>query len=84
ASESTTGILPLELKPETLLWTMHTFLGQIAQFVFEYLDAPVSLKEIADDTTACEEHIPNRFYNLGDPPCKSETDYRYAMGPHIE
>ncbi|CAE7747285.1 gatA, partial [Symbiodinium pilosum] len=82
SSESATGVLPLELKHETLNWPFHTFTGQIAHFVFEYLDAPVSLKEIAEDTAFCGEHVPGRFYSI--PPCKSETDYRYIVGPNIK
>ena len=65
--------------PESLFYT---FPGQIAQFVYEYLDAPVSLKEICADTIPFGAHQPTKFYK--DMPCKSETDYRYAIGPFIK
>ena len=58
------------------------FLGQIAQFVYEYLDAPVSLKEIMEDTKACGEHRPDIFYRQA--ACEDETQYRYALGPFIK
>ena len=76
------GVLPLTSDKEAKGWLYHSYLGQIAHFVYEYLDAPVSLKEIAAATTPFGAHRPNKFYT--EPPCKSETDYRYAMGPFIQ
>ena len=57
-------------------------MGQIAQVVYEYLDAPVSLKEILEDTGTCGEHRPDIFYRQA--ACDDETKYRYALGPFIK
>merc|ERR1712039_370238 len=58
-------------------------LSQMSQFVFEYLDAPVSVKEIIADCGKCGPHHPGEnFRTMG---CgKDETQFRYFMGPYIK
>ena len=54
----------------------HSFSGQVSQWVYEYLDAPVSLKEIVDDMIDVGvSHNPSWLHTRsGD-----ETAYRKAM-----
>jgi hypothetical protein len=56
---------------------------QVSEFVRSYLDAPVSLKEIAADIGAAgKSHNPKR--SLDRSGTVDETQYRYFMGPGIE
>lgn len=76
------GVLSLVTDKKAPQSLFLTFPGQIAQFVYDYLDAPVSLKEICADTIPFGAHQPTKFYE--GMTCKSETDYRYAIGPFIK
>merc|ERR1740121_1805869 len=58
-------------------------ISQMSQFVYEYLDAPVSAKEVlADCGNAGAGHNPGlQFANVS---CNvDETQFRYLMGPWI-
>ena len=74
--ESPFGIVPS-------VAAFYSFSGQVAQWVYEYLDAPVSLREIIEDIGAAgASHDPATLHNpasLG-----SETDFRRMLGPLIK
>jgi len=53
---------------------LRSFTGQVAEFVQEYYDAPVSIKEIKEDS----EHGAWNFSK------QDETMYRYWIGPKIK
>ena len=61
--------------------TYMAFPGQVAHFVFEYLNAPVSIKEIAEATVPVGAHDPQHLYYKT---WGTETDYRFALGPLIK
>ena len=61
--------------------TFMAFPGQVAHFVFEYLNAPVSIKEIAEATVPVGAHNPRHLYYKT---WGTETDYRFALGPLIK
>lgn len=63
---------------------IYTFGGQISQFVKDYFDAPVSLKEIATDMSrAGKSHDPGGLSGVRDKLAGDETQYRYFMS-HLE
>merc|ERR1711957_422622 len=59
-----------------------TALSQMSQFVFEYLDAPVSAKEIIADCGKAGTAKPGGNFN-GNRNI-DETQFRYMMGPWIK
>eukprot|EP00927_Polykrikos_kofoidii_P019605 TRINITY_DN1918_c0_g1_i3.p1 TRINITY_DN1918_c0_g1~~TRINITY_DN1918_c0_g1_i3.p1 ORF type:complete len:622 (-),score=45.16 TRINITY_DN1918_c0_g1_i3:153-1799(-) len=59
-------------------------LSQLSQFVFEYLDAPVSMKEaLADCGNAGSGHRPGQMMSAASSNV-DETQFRYMMGPWIK
>lgn len=64
-------------------WGYRAFPGQIAQWVQDYLGAPVSLKEIVEDIGAIGFHAPSSILKNPDT-WADETEYRYAVGPWIK
>jgi len=63
---------------------MFSFGGQISQFVTDYLDAPVSLKEIAADMGKAGASVdPAGLGGLNQPQTGDETQFRYYMS-HLE
>merc|ERR1719210_712771 len=57
--------------------------GQMSQFVYEYLDAPVSAKEVISDCGRIGTKSPGlNFANFSKN--ANETHFRYMMGPWIK
>lgn len=66
-------------------WGCRSFLGQVAHFVYQYLDAPVSLKEIVEDIGEFGYHNPgNQYQPRVMAELSDETSYRYFAGPFIK
>jgi hypothetical protein len=74
---------PLTAAGRGLHLLISSSMGQMATFVFEYLDAPVSVKEVlADCGRAGAAHDPGSLFRLA---CGgNETQFRYLMGPWIK
>ena len=71
---------PLE-SPKEAEVPLFAFPGMVAHFVFEYLDAPVSIKEIAEAIVPVGAYNPQPLYYQK---WATETEYRFALGPLIK
>lgn len=62
-----------------------SFAGQLSQFVWEYLDAPVSVKEVMDDMGKAGAAVnPAAALLDGKRASQDETQFRYHLGPKVE
>lgn len=71
---------PLESSKESKV-PVFAFPGLVAHFVFEYLDAPISIKEIAEAIVPVGAHNPQHLYYQK---WATETEYRFVLGPLIK
>ena len=67
---------PLESSKESKV-PVFAFPGLVAHFVFEYLDAPISIKEIAEAIVPVGAHNPQHLYYQK---WATETEYRFVLG----
>lgn len=64
-------------------WGYRAYAGQVAQWAHDYLQAPVSLKEISEDIGQMGVHNPAGIIQNPDN-FEDETEYRFAVGPFIK
>jgi hypothetical protein len=66
---------------DVFLETFHSFSGQVAEWVRNYLNKTVSVKDIVDDIyTAGAGHGPAGFLTIG--AVTDESRFRYGIGPY--
>eukprot|EP00310_Coccolithus_braarudii_P021446 CAMPEP_0183354362 /NCGR_PEP_ID=MMETSP0164_2-20130417/37262_1 /TAXON_ID=221442 /ORGANISM="Coccolithus pelagicus ssp braarudi, Strain PLY182g" /LENGTH=599 /DNA_ID=CAMNT_0025527231 /DNA_START=76 /DNA_END=1875 /DNA_ORIENTATION=- len=72
---------PFDLIPNSAAF--HSFTGQVAQWVHEYLDAPVSIREIVEDIGAAGASHNPAFIHKNQHIAGGETQFRQFLGPKI-